>query len=166
MSQATRYNTLYVLTGKSNLDCAYHAAFYLLSGDRELYEVACKCVTHDGIDFSKIKRNTRDFDERTRFVVDIAHNLFSYSSPCKATPYEISRLGYPLMEQVCNALYIATGSMEVLIQLDENQKLVMTLDTTPYEKEKNFQKHLASYWVTEEESEEESEEEQDDDWER
>lgn len=136
MSQAKRYNTLCALTGRNQLDSAYHAAFYLLSCDKELYENACKFVGHDGIDFTGIKRSTRGFDERTRFVVDIAHNLFSYNSACKATPFEISRLGYPLMEQVCNALYIAADQVKVIIRPDENQKTVMELDTEPYQKTK------------------------------
>lgn len=137
MSQAKRYNTLCALTERNDLDCAYHAAFYLLSFDKELYEIVCKNVSYDGIDFAKIKRSTRDFDERSRFVVDIAHNLFSYYSPCKATPFEISRLGYPLMEQVCNAFYIAAGEVRVEMQTDENSQAKMVLDATPYQKTKN-----------------------------
>ncbi|MEG1461066.1 MAG: hypothetical protein RSC51_06755 [Oscillospiraceae bacterium] len=137
MSQAKRYTHLAALTGRENhLDSAYHAAFYLLSYDPDVYEVACRFVTYDGIDFSGMKRSTRGFDERTRFVVDIAHNLFSYNSTCKATPFEISRLGYPLMEQVCNALYIAADQVRVVIHPDENQKIVMELDAEPYQKTK------------------------------
>lgn len=136
MSQAKRYVTLAALTKKDQLDSAYHAAFYLLSADPELYEIACRHVSVEGINFSGIKRATRGFDERTRFVVDIAHNLFSYNSPCKATPFEISRLRYPLMEQVCNALYIAADEVKVVIQQDQNQGLRMTLDASPYERTK------------------------------
>lgn len=137
MTQANRYMHLAALTGRADsLDSAYHAAFYLLSYDKELYEIACKAVTYEGIDFAKIKRNTRSFDERTRFVVDIAHNLFSYYSPCKATPFEISRLGYPLMEQVCNALYIATEQVKIVVRQNENGKDEMTFDTTPYQSTK------------------------------
>lgn len=142
MSQAKRYNTLCILTGRDNLDSAYHAAFYLLSYDNELYESACKCVSHDGIDFSKIKRTTRGFDESTRFVIDIAHNLFSYTSSCKATPFEISRLGYPLMEQVCNALYIAADQLKVIIRTDEQQNEVMELDAEPYQRTKHVYSRL------------------------
>lgn len=134
MSQANRYTHLAALTGRAdNLDCAYHAAFYLLSCDPELCEIASRCVRTEGIDFAKLKRSTRDFDERTRFVVDIAHNLFSYYSPCKATPFEISRLGYPLMEQVCNAFYIASGDMKLQIQTDGENNAGIVLDATPYQ---------------------------------
>ena len=142
MSQATRYNTLCGLTGRDNLDSAYHAAFYLLSYDQKLYETACKSVSHDGIDFSHMKRSTRGFEENTKQIVDIAHNLFSYHSNCKATPYHISRLGYPLMEQVCNAFYIAADQVRVVIEVDKNQKATMILDAEPYQKTKCVYRHL------------------------
>lgn len=134
MLHETRYINLAALTGRENsLDSAYHAAFYLLSYDTDVYEAARRCVTHDGIEFSKLKRTTRGFDERTRFVIDIAHNLFSYTSPCKATPFEISRLGYPLMEQVCNALYIAADQVKVEIRQAENGQPDMSLNAMPYQ---------------------------------
>lgn len=137
MTQANRYTHLAALTGReNNLDPAYHAAFYLLSYDPDVYEVARRCVTYDGIGFAKLKRSTRDFDESTRFVIDIAHNLFSYYSPCKATPFEISRLGYPLMEHVCNAFYIATDQVKVDVRQNENGQDEMILDATPYQKTK------------------------------
>lgn len=139
MSQAKRYITLVALTKRDQLDSAYHAAFYLLSADPELYEVASRYVSVEGIHFAGIKRATRGFDERSRFIVDIAHNLFSYNSPCKVTPFEISRLGYPLMEQVCNALYIAADGFKVVIEQDQNQELCMTLDSRPYERTKLIQ---------------------------
>lgn len=143
MSQATRYKHLTALTDRENdLDSAYHAAFYLLSYDKELYDTACKAVTRDGIDFAKIKLATRGFDERTRFVVDIAHNLFSYNSPCKATPFEISRLGYPLMEQVCNALYIAADQLKVIVHPDEQQNAVLEFDAGPYQRTKRIYSRL------------------------
>lgn len=152
MSQADRYIHLAALTKRSDtIDCAYHAAFYLLSIDPELYGIACKFTNVDGINFSGMKRATRGFDERTRFVVDIAHNLFSYYSPCKATPFEISRLGYPLMEQVCNALYIASGDVCLQIQLDAENNAEIVLDATPYQRTKHahhFMEQLqANIWT-------------------
>ena len=143
MSQANRYIHLSALTGRAdNLDCAYHAAFYLLSCDPELSEIAQRCVDREGIDFTKLKRALRGFDERTRFVADIAHNLFSYYSPCKATPFEISRLGYPLMEQVCNAFYIAAGEVKLQIQPDAENNAVIVLDTAPYQKTKCAHRYM------------------------
>jgi hypothetical protein len=142
MSQAKRYGTLCALTERNQLDSAYHAAFYLLSYDKELYEIACKFISHDGIAFSKLKRAVSGFDERSRFIVDIAHNLFSYNSPCKATPFEISRLGYPYMELVCNALYIAAGEVKVEIQSDEKNRAQMSLDAGCYQQTQRIHRRL------------------------
>ena len=83
---------LAALTGNRPLDCSYHAAFYLLSQEPELFETARKCVTVDGIEFAKIKRLTKGFDETSRQIIDLAHNLFSWTSKCKVTPFDISRL--------------------------------------------------------------------------
>lgn len=116
MSQAQRYTNLAALTGNRPLDCSYHAAFYLLSYDPEIYEAAKKCVTVQGIEFAKVKRLTKGFDETSQQLIDIAHNLFSWTSKCKVTPFDISRLGYPYMELACTACYIAAGQMEVVIE--------------------------------------------------
>lgn len=143
MTQADRYNTLCVLTGKDFLDNAYHAAFYLLSFDTELYEITYKNVSYAGINFPKIKGATQAFNAQQKIIVDIAHNLFSYNSICTATPFEISRLGFPLLGQVCNAIYIAAGQLKVIIRTDENQKAVMELDSEPYQRTKRFYNQLA-----------------------
>ena len=89
----------------------------------------------DGISFTGLKRAARGFDERTRQVVDIAHNLFSWNSPCKVTPFDISRLGYPYMELVCNACYIAAGEFRVVI---EPGKAEITLDDSHYKESKRI----------------------------
>ena len=137
MTQANRYKELAALTKRAdNLDPAYHAAFYLLSHDPELYETARRFVNVDGISFTGMKRAARDFDERTRFVVDIAHNLFSYNSACKATPFEISRLGYPYTELVCNAFYIAAGEVQVVLTQGQDGEAKMALDGSHYQKTK------------------------------
>lgn len=91
MTQAGRYAKLAALTGREdNFDSSYHAAFYLLSYDQNVYEIASRYVTHDGIGFAGLKRAARGFDERTREVIDIAHNLFSWDSKCGVTPFDIS----------------------------------------------------------------------------
>ncbi|MDF1494572.1 hypothetical protein [Caproiciproducens sp. CPB-2] len=132
MTQADRFTKLAALTkGSHNNDPAsYHAAFYLLSHDPELYATACRYISVDGINFIGMKRAIRDFDDRTRQVVDIAHNLFSWQSPCKVTPFHISRLGYPYMELVCNACYIAAGEYRVVV---EPGKAEITLDDRHYQ---------------------------------
>lgn len=134
ITQADRYTQLAALTGRAeNLDSSYHAALYLFSYDPEVSEVAARYVDHDGIRFTGLKRATRDFDERTRQVIDIAHNLFSWTSKCRVTPFDISRLGYPYMELVCNAFYIAIGEVEITIQKDQDGQTKMTLDASQYQ---------------------------------
>ena len=131
MTQADRFLKLATLTkGSHNNDtCSYHAAFYLLSHDPELCAAACRYISVDGISFTELKRAVRDFDERTRQVVDIAHNLFSWNSPCKVTPFDVSRLGYPYMELAYNACYITAGEYRVVI---EPGKAEITLDDRHY----------------------------------
>lgn len=137
MTQADRYINLVALTKRTDtIDSSYHAAFYLLSHDTELWEIVRRYVTVDGIGFAGLKRATRDFDERTRQVVDIAHSLFSWSSKCSTTPFDISRLGYPYMELVCNAFYIAAGEVQVIITKEQDGKAKMTLDGSHYQKTK------------------------------
>jgi len=137
MSQAERYLKLAALTKRTDtIDSSYHAAFYLLSHDTELWKTACRYVTVDGIHFIGLKRAIRDFDERTRQVVDIAHSLFSWNSTCKATPFDISRLGYPYMELVCNTLYIAAGEVQVALAQEQDGKAKMALDNSHYQNTK------------------------------
>ncbi len=140
MTQANRYQELAAMTKRAdNLGPAYHAAFYLLSYDPELYETARRFVNVDGIGFTGMKRAVHDFDERTRFVVDIAHNLFSYNSACKATPFEISRLGYPYLEMVCNSFYIATGEVQVILEPGQDEQLGIKLDDSHYQQSRRIQ---------------------------
>ncbi|MGC6175140.1 hypothetical protein [Lacrimispora sp. 38-1] len=139
MTQADRYMKLAALTKRTDtIDSSYHAAFYLLSHDPELWETASRYVTVDGISFTGLKRATRDFDERTRQVVDIAHSLFSWNSKCNATPFDISRLGYPYMELVCNAFYIAAGEVQVVLSQRQDGKAKMTLDDSHYQNTKRI----------------------------
>lgn len=137
MTQADRYKKLAALTKRMDtIDCSYHAAFYLLSHDPELFETASRYVTVDGIGFTGLKRAVRDFDERTRQVVDIAHNLFSWSSKCNATPFDISRLGHPYMELVCNSFYIAAGEVQVALEQGQDGEMKLTLDDSRYQQSK------------------------------
>ena len=137
MTQAERFTKLIALTkGSHNNDpSSYHAAFYLLSHDPDVCAAACRFISVDGISFTGLKRAIRDFDERTRQVVDIAHSLFSWSSPCKVTPFDISRLGYPYMEMACNACYIAAGEFRVVI---EPGKAEITLNDRHYQESKRI----------------------------
>ena len=137
MTQADRYIKLAALTKRMDtIDSSYHAAFYLLSHDPELFETASRYVTVDGIGFTGLKRATRDFDERTRQVVDIAHSLFSWNSKCNATPFDISRPGYPYMELVCNSFYIAAGEVQVVLTQGHDGEAKMALDGSHYQRTK------------------------------
>ena len=149
ITQANRYTKLAALTGRADcLDSSYHAAFYLLSYDPEVSEIAARYVTHDGINFSGLKRAARSFDERTRQVIDVAHSLFSWTSKCKTTPFDISRLGFPYMEQVCNAFYIAVGEVEVVIQKDRDGQAKMELDTSQYQQTKRVYRQFEQLQAT------------------
>lgn len=145
MSQAQRYTNLAALTGNRPLDCSYHAAFYLLSYDPEIYEAAKKCVTVQGIEFAKVKRLTKGFDETSQQLIDIAHNLFSWTSKCKVTPFDISRLGYPYMELACTACYIAAGQMEVVIEPETDS---VRLDDKAYRETQRIHEKMARLYAS------------------
>jgi len=134
MSQAQNYIRLESMLQRSSQaeDPAYQAALYLLSTDTELTELACKYIDGDGIRFTGIKRATTGYDEKTRQLIDVAHNLFSYNSPCKVTPFDLSRLGYPKLEQVCSALYIAYGQVAVQILDRDKAHPQLKLDDSHY----------------------------------
>lgn len=139
MTQAERYIKLAALTGRvDTLDSSYHAAFYLLSYDPEVYAVAERYVTHDGISFPGLKRSVRGFDEQTRQIIDVAHNLFSWTSKCNVTPFDISRLRYPYMELVYNACQIAVGEVQIVIQKDCDGRPTMVLDDAAYQQAKRI----------------------------
>ena len=136
MLQAERYLELTGLARGKMLDASYQAAFYLLSCQTELFELGKKYVSLNGIYFAGMKRATgiQTLNDSNKQMIDIAHNLFSWSSKCKASPFDISRLGYPYMELVCNAIFIAAGEYEVIIELDEQNKPKMILDTSHYQR--------------------------------
>ncbi len=128
MTQAERYKALCTLTRREQLDDSYHAAFYLLSTDGELFQKVCSHIDIDGVDFEAIKRRCRGMNERQRQMLDVAHNLFSWHSRCAATPFDLSRLGYPLLDHVCNALHIANGAVSVRIGANEDGISELVLD--------------------------------------
>lgn len=88
-----------------NLDASYCAAFYLLATEEALFAKACDCISVDGVDFPAMKRNCRDLNDQQKHLLSIAHSLFSWTSRCTVTPYYLSRLGYPVLDYVCSALY-------------------------------------------------------------
>jgi len=144
MSQGKRYLELAARAGGNSreLDASYRAAFYLLSYDPELKKEAERFVSYEGINFAAMKRATRGFDETSRQIIDIAHNLFSWTSNCKVTPFDISRLGYPHTQQVCDAFYIAFEQIKLVFEFDENNQIKMTLDASPYQRTQRIHRNL------------------------
>lgn len=137
-SHAQRYVSLISLTRDKQANVDYQSAIYLLSLNSQIFETVCRYVDHNGIDFARIKRSTMDLDESEKLVIDIAHNLFSYNSNCKATPFEISRLCYPLIEEVYNALKIAGGNIDIVIKKSLNNEYELVLDDSRYHDKKRI----------------------------
>ena len=144
MSQAQNYIRLESMLQRSSQaeDPAYQAALYLLSTDTELTELACKYIDGDGIRFTGIKRATTGYDEKARQMIDVAHNLFSWTSSCKVTPFDLSRLGYPMLEHVCSALYIAYGQVAVQILDRDKAHPQLKLDDSHYRRTKQIQEAM------------------------
>jgi len=155
MTQAEMYAELCALTQRADrIDASYHAAFYLLSTDGELFSKACKHVTYDGVDFNSIKRACRDKDQQQRDVLSIAHNLFSWKSPCQLTPHKISRLSCPTLDHVCSAMYIANGSVAVQIRENESGAPELFLDDSEYKRIRRVYQQLSSHNLGEDDFEE------------
>jgi len=143
MTQAQNYLKLESqLHATQASDSSYQAAIYLLSTDTELTDVAVKYVDSDGIGFARIKRSTQGFDDRTQQLIDVAHNLFSWNSACTVTPFDLSRLGYPMLDQVCKALYLSTGQVKVQIQERDTPQPRLELDDSSYQQSIQFAKAI------------------------
>lgn len=142
MTQAQNYLKLEAQLRRPELDASYQAALYLLSTDTELTNTAVRYVDNDGIDFSSLKKATQGFDEHTQQLIDVAHNLFSWNSACAVTPFDLSRLCYPMMDQVCKALYISTGQVKVQIQKRDTLHPRLELDDNAYQQTIRFTKAI------------------------
>lgn len=115
--------------------------------DAELTKVASRFITCGGIDCDSINLAASGFGEPTRAIAEIACNIFSHgyaACPCKVMPYDISRLSFPLMEQVFNALHIAAENYSVVVSEDKKGGLRMDMDMSHYEKVKDSYKRLES----------------------
>ncbi len=143
MTQAQNYLKLESLLHATQArDSSYQAALYLLSTDTELTNAAARYTDSDGIDFSSLKKAFLDVNERTGQLIDVAHNLFSWNSACTVTPFDLSRLGYPMLDQVCKALYISTGQVKVQIQDRETPQPRLELDDSSYQQSIQFAKAI------------------------
>ena len=141
MNHAERYLSLVEKTKGKKLYSEYQAAFYLLSSTQELYDLALPQVSPVGIAFSAINRKIKNLEESQAMIVSIDQNLFKYETKTNISPFEISRLGYPYMELVCNGIFIASGEAKVRTRVND-QELELYLDTSSYERTKRLQKQL------------------------
>lgn len=142
MTQGERYIDLAARAGERKLDSSYRAAFYLLSHDPEITRIAEKHISINGIDFAAIKRSVRGFDEISKQVVDIAHNLFSWNSKCKVSPFDISRLGYPYLELTMNAIFVAADEANIVLRENQAKQIELSIDMSPYQNTMNIHRDL------------------------
>jgi hypothetical protein len=138
MTHAERYCKLLSLTRRTVVDESYHAAFYLLATDDTLFKRACPYVSVDGVDFTAMKRKYGDLDYMQKQLLSIAHNLFSWTSKCPVTPHDLSCLGYPALDYVCSALYIANGMVQVQARENDFGEQEFSLDMSRYEQNKKI----------------------------
>jgi len=117
-------------TRQSELDNSYHAALYLMASEPSLAEKISRYITRDGIDFPVLMKKERFDYDWMKTVADAAHNLFSWTSKCGATPFELSRLPHPYTQMVCNAMFVANGDYEVKIRQNEQEQDEIVLDNT------------------------------------
>ena len=147
MDQAQRYKELAARTEGKTLDSSYHAAFYLLSCEQVIYDVAKRHVNAMGIGFDGLRRSMRGFDETSLQIVEVAHNLFKWTGKCRVTPFDVSRMGYPYMELVCNAIWIASGEVKVQIRDAGNGKPKLLLDSTPYQRTQRLHSRMEQMYT-------------------
>jgi len=144
MTPAERYSKLLTLTKRPVLDESYYAAFYLISMDDTLFKKTCPYVSIDGIDFTAIKRKCSNLEDAQKQLLSIAHNLFSWSSKCSVTPHDLACLGYPMLDYVCGALYIANGTVRVQVVENKNGQATFRLDMSRYKRSKEIHDKLFS----------------------
>ena len=138
MTPAERYCKLIALTKRPVLDESYYAAFYLLALDDTLFKKACPYVSVDGVDFTAVKRKCGDLEHTQKQLLSIAHNLFSWSSKCTVTPHDLACLGYPMLDYVCSAFYIANGTVQVQVRENDAGQPEFKLDMNRYEQNKKI----------------------------
>ena len=127
MTRAQRYLTM-LRRRPDNLDTYYYTAFYLISSDDMLSEQFYKYISHEGIDFSSMLQECTGIDDRQRKILSIAHNLFNNINPCDVTPNEIANIGYPYVNDVCDAMLIASGQALPQIIVNDSGEQILSLD--------------------------------------
>lgn len=143
MNHAERYLDLIARCPKQ-LDAQYRAAFYLLSAEKEVYEVAKEHVDVVGIDFAKIRKAAGSMGEKQMCVVQTAHSLFgsARSTTRIPTPYEISQLGAPLIGAVVTAMLICGEQAHVEVFTNAEGTPAFDIDTSNYYRNCRFNENL------------------------
>lgn len=129
MTHFDRYESLMSRLGDRPLDASYRAAVYILASEPELTYKACDHLNEDGIFFDDMLEKN-DFYDTEKLLVDIAHNLFRQNTKAAPSPYQISQLGYPHIDVVIQAIYIASGLHSVQIASDAEVGLFLKIDST------------------------------------
>lgn len=100
------------------VDHQYAAAFYILASDPDLFKAAQKAVSPDGIDFHMIRKEVQgNVTESKQVLCEIAHNVFSWNSPCTDNPFwNLATLPAKDYMLAWEAIGIAGGKLELRIQ--------------------------------------------------
>ena len=69
----------------------------------------------------------------------------SWNSRTTATPHELSRLTYPWMEIACNAIFISSGEVSVLLQENESGEPKLVWMQHPMRKQRGYTKECKEW---------------------
>lgn len=130
MNHVQRYLKMLKLCGRENVDCHYHAAFFLLSDRCEIAEKAYHFIASDGIDFDEMLRQV--FSSGEERLVRVAYSLYSLSDP-GIPVYELANLSHADYELVYIAMYIANGQFKVSIG-NRGEQPEIGIDKSGYER--------------------------------
>ena len=140
MNHAERYLDLIARCPKQ-LDAQYRAAFYLLSIDREIYEIAKRHVDVVGIDFTGILKVCGQLEEFKTQIVRAAHDLFGSAKRTTTVPKlsDVANLGAPYVGAVVAAVMVCGEQAHIEVQTDPQGRPVLAINT------ERFYKNLQLY---------------------
>ena len=136
MNHAERYESLITKLSSmrwrgGELDCSYQAALYLMASHPALAEKVERYFSPDGIDFGGLmKKEEFDYDWM-KLTADAARNLFSWSSKCAATPFEISRMPARRFGRSLRPASLPMGTTWYLSGKMTKEKRCLKLTTAP-----------------------------------
>ena len=96
-----------------------------------LFKKMDRYLCPEGIDFTKMMRKEEFEYDWMKITADAAHNLFSWSSKCAATPFEISRMPAPAIRALFTACFIANGDYMVSVRENDKGERCLKLTTAP-----------------------------------